>query len=318
MGINIAVTSAGSAPGVAVIKALKRQKKLPIHVTALDMDKASAGNYLADKGLTVPAANSQGFIQEVIKICRKQKIKCLIPIIDEELFVFSKNRDVFEKAGIRLIVNSAETVRLAKDKLLTCRFCSQEGIKAPRVFLKKEVDRVNSSDYPLIIKPIDGRGSKDVVLIKNKKELNFFKDYFKDYIIQQFIKGKEFTIDIVASTEGRILQAIPRHRISTKAGMSYKGEVVRSAELIDYAKGAAQKFKITGPANIQCIVNKRGIYLIEVNPKFAAGLPLTVAAGVNIPVILIKLALGIKLLKRELEFKDGVRMLRFWEEVFVQ
>lgn len=317
MGINIAVTSAGSAPAVAVIKALKRQKKMPVCVTGLDMDRASSGSYLADRGLLAPSADSPDFIKKVLKICRRHKIQCLIPIIDEELSVFSKSRDVFMKAGVKLIVNNKDTIRLAKDKILTWRFCLKEGIRSPGTFLKKDINKISLSDYPLVIKPVDGRGSRDVVLLKNKKELNFFKDYFKGYIIQQFIRGEEFTIDIVASDKGRILQVVPRRRISTKAGMSYKGRVDKDRALMNYARGVAERFGVDGPANIQCIRNENGIYLIELNPKFAAGLPLTVASGVNIPLILIKLAFGMKVLKRELEFRDGVYMLRFWEEVFI-
>jgi carbamoyl-phosphate synthase large subunit len=147
--------------------------------------------------------------------------------------------------------------------------------------------------------------------------LEFYKTRFKNFLVQEFIEGQEYTIDIVAGPDGKILQAIPRERMVVKAGMSYKGRTVKDHKLMDYGKWVAGRFRISGPANIQCIANKKDIYLIEVNPKFAAGLPLTVAAGVNVPLILIKLALGIKVGREELEFRDNIYMLRFWEEIFV-
>ncbi|MFH0935742.1 MAG: ATP-grasp domain-containing protein [Candidatus Omnitrophota bacterium] len=314
MNLNIAVTSAGSAPAVAVIKALRKQRELDLGITAMDMDPDSSGNFLADRGVVIPASDRADFIDKVIKICKQYRINCLIPIIDEELFVFAKNKGQFKREGIKLIVNDPETVRLAKDKVLTGRFCARENICAPQIFT---VSEIKDSDFPLIMKPKDGRGSRDVVKIKNKKELEFFKGYFTNFIIQEFIEGKEYTIDIVASGEGEILQAIPRQRITVKAGMSYKGKIYKDRRLMEYGRKIAEKFRISGPANIQCIVNKGRIYLIEVNPKFAAGLPLTVAAGVNIPLILVKLAFGIKVAKKELEFKSNLSMLRFWEEIFV-
>lgn len=317
MKINIALTSSGSAPAVAVIKALKKQEKIRFHITALDMDPKSSGNYLADKGLVVPAPSEPGFINKVANICRKNDIECLIPVIDEELYVFADNRDIFVKGGIKLIVNNKDTIRLSRNKFLTQEFCAKENIVTPRTFLKQDINKIEDSDYPLIIKPLSGRGSKDTLIIKNKKELDFFKRYFKNYIIQEFIEGDEYTIDIVATSKGEILQAVPRQRIAVKAGMSYKGKIVKDPRLIAYGKHVAGKFNINGPANIQCIVNKKNIYLIEVNPKFAAGLPLTVAAGVNIPLILIKSSFGLKIARGELEFKDSLYMLRYWEEVFV-
>ncbi len=317
MKINIAVTSAGSAPAVAVIKALKRQRELDFCITAMDMDPGSSGNFLAHRREVIPAPDSGNFIGRVIKSCKKYRIDCLIPIIDEELYVFAKNKDLFAKNKIKLIVNSAETIRLAKDKVLTGKFCAKEDIPVPRTFAAGEINKIKDSDYPLIIKPKDGRGSRDTVKINNKKELDFFKGYFRNYIIQKFINGEEYTIDIVASPGGKTLQAIPRQRIMVKAGMSYKGKVVKDTRLMGFAKTVAEKFKIDGPANVQCITDKKRIFLLEVNPKFAAGLPLTVAAGVNIPLILVKLAFGLRVSGKELEFKDRLCMLRFWEEIFV-
>ena len=318
MKLNIAVTSSGSAPAVAVIKALKKQDEISCRITAMDMDPLSSGNYLADDMTVIPASGASGFIDKVLAACRRRKIQCIIPIIDEELFVFAAAKARFNDAGIKAIVNDAEVIRLAKDKRLAYCFCAQNNILFPRVFSATDIARIKAADYPLIIKPNNGRGSLDTAVIKNKNELVFLKGHLNGRIIQKFIDGPEFTIDIVASPDGFILQAIPRRRLSVKAGMSYKGVTVKSRRLIDYGKKIAALFKINGPANIQCIVNKDKIYLIEVNPKFAAGLPLTVAAGVNLPLILIKSAFGLKVTKKELHFLDGLYMLRFWEEVFIK
>ena len=316
MKLNIAITSAGSAPAVAVIKSLRNQNEIKFHITALDMEAMSSGNFLADKWFLIPPANSSDFIKIVFDICKKNNIHCLIPIIDEELFIFAKEKKRFDLAGIKLIVNNKDTIKLARDKYLTYKFCMENNITVPKTFLKKDSAKINR--FPVIMKPLDGRGSKDVVKINNKNELMFFKEYYQKYIIQEFIEGREFTIDIVATPKGEILQAIPRQRIAIKAGMSYKGKTVKNERLIKFGKEIARKFKINGPCNIQCIMDRNNhIYLIEVNPKFAAGLPLTVAAGVNIPLILIKFAFGLKVSKKELDFKDELLMLRCWKEIFI-
>ncbi|MDP2904996.1 MAG: ATP-grasp domain-containing protein [Candidatus Omnitrophota bacterium] len=318
MRLNVAVTSAGSAPAVAVIKALKKQNEIICHITAMDMDPLSSGNYLADDIAAIPASGAPGFIDKVLAACRRHEVQCLIPIIDEELFVFSAAIDRFNAAGIKVIVNDAKVIRLAKDKRRAYHFCAQNNILFPRVFSATDIAGIKAADYPLIIKPNDGRGSLDTAVIKDKNELDFFKEHLNGRIIQRFIGGPEFTIDIVASPDGSVLQAVPRRRLSVKAGMSYKGETVNDRRIIEYGKKVAALFKINGPANIQCIVNEEKIYLIEVNPKFAAGLPLTVAAGVNLPLILIKSAYGLKVAKNELKFKDKLFMLRYWEEIFIE
>lgn len=87
------------------------------------------------------------------------------------------------------------------------------------------------------------------------------------------------------------------------------------------AKEIAKKFDINGPCNIQFIERNNDFYLIEVNPKFGAGLPLAVEAGVNLPLLLIKMHLGSKtpldLTPQELDFVDGCYMMRYWEEKYL-
>ena len=73
--------------------------------------------------------------------------------------------------------------------------------------------------------------------------------------------------------------------------------------------------KIIGPGNIQCILNKKRCYFIEINTRFAAGgLPLTVASGVNIPLICIKLMLGHKI-QKNIDYITNLRMIRFLTEI---
>jgi len=330
MKLNVAITSAGSAPAVAVIKALKKQDELTCRITGMDMDLFSSGNYLADEAEVIPSPSSRGFIEKVIAVCRRRKIQCIIPVIDEELYVFAAAKNRFNDAGIKVIVNDAAVIKLAKDKRLAYKFCAENSILCPKVFEIASVPLASlgvprnddngprDKDYPLILKPNRGRGSVDTFVIRDRKELAFFKERFPQHILQKFIAGPEYTIDIVAQPQGLILQAVPRRRLSVKAGMSYKGQIAHDRRLIDYGKKVAALFKINGPANIQCIINNGKIYLIEVNPKFAAGLPLSVAAGVNIPLILIKLAYGLKVAKKELDFKDKLYMLRYWQEVFIE
>lgn len=318
MKITVGVTSAGSAPAVAVIKALKQQKELDFKIISFDMDRLSSGFYLGDKSHLVPSSQESSFIDSVLRICQKEKISVLIPIIDEELLIFAKNQERFQKNGIKLIVNNKETVELAKDKFSSYKFCLQNDILVPRTALIDEVEKIRRMRFPLIIKPLKGRGSLDTYRVEGREELFYLRNKLSGlYIVQEFIEGREYTVDIVASPAGEILLVVPRERMVTKAGMSYKGRTVSNARLSTMAKRVAEKFGINGPANIQFKIKEEKIYLIEVNPKFAAGLPLTVASGVNIPLVLIKLALGFKVAKSELRYKTDFYMLRYWNEIFV-
>lgn len=314
--INVIVTSAGSAPAVGVIKALRKQKEIDVKIIAVDMDKLSAGFYLADKSYPVPSSNSADFLPEIKNICERESISIIIPIIDEELPVFAREKDSFNSSGIKVLVNDLEIIERGNDKYKTYNFCEKNNILTANtsLYTKANIEQVNT--FPIIVKPLDGRGSQSLHIVEDQNQLPSLSLINGKFILQEFIQGKEFTVDILARPDGKILQAVPRERIMVKAGMIYKGRTVKRQDLMERAKEDAEKFGINGPCNLQFIEKDGKFYLIEVNPKFAAGLPLTVNAGVNIPLLLIKMQQGKEISQQEFDFKDNFYMLRYWEEVY--
>lgn len=319
--ISILITSAGSAPAISVIKALKKQNELSMNIIAVDMDELSAGFQLADKYYIVPSSGEGDFIPRVSDICKKEDISIVIPIIDEELPVFAKEKRAFNDLGIKMLANDLEVVNQARDKWKTYQFCQESKILAPFTCRANTLKPDENPGFKssVVFKPCCGRGSQGVHITTDQQAFRKMPFNSDEFIAQDFIKGPEFTVDIVAHpTTGEILQTIPRERIMVKAGMVYKGRTVKNKKLMERAKIIAEKFGINGPCNIQFIEKDNKFYLIEINPKFAAGLPLTVTAGVNIPLILIKIHLGLKINPNEFEFKDNFYMLRYWEEVYLQ
>ena len=73
---------------------------------------------------------------------------------------------------------------------------------------------------------------------------------------------------------------------------------------------------LVGVANVQL---RRDVHgrpaLLEVNPRFAGAMPLTIAAGVDLPSLALDLALGRPLAHR-VSFVD-LANVRFLEDVFV-
>jgi carbamoyl-phosphate synthase large subunit len=168
----------------------------------------------------------------------------------------------------------------------------------------------------LIIKPINGVSSLDVFRADTPTQLFSALEQVKQPIIQEFIDGKEFTVDVLADTKSRVLSVVPRERIEVKAGISYKGRTVRSAGLAKAARKIAEALKVKGPCNIQCRLRQDEAWFFEVNPRFSGTLPLTIAAGVNGPVVLLRLALGELVGADSFKYKSGVYMARYWNEVF--
>jgi carbamoyl-phosphate synthase large subunit len=315
--VTAIVTSAGSAPAVAVIQALLGQEEISVRVVAADMDPLSVGFHLASERALIPGAADPQYISHLLELCVRSGATILFPIIDEELQVVADAALEFASRGIHVVTNPPEVVRIAKDKWLTYQWCREHGVLTPESWLAARGDFCR--EFPVVVKPRSGRGSAGVEVVRTERELEYQLALGQERIVQEWIEGPEFTVDILTDPNGRVLSAVPRERLMTKAGMSVKGRTVRRARLLELSVQIAERIPLTPRGNIQFKQSRRDgeYYLIEVNPKFGAGLPLTTAAGVNMPLLLLKMALGESVAPMLGKFQGDLVMLRHWAEVFV-
>jgi carbamoyl-phosphate synthase large subunit len=319
--VRIFLTGAGTASAINVIKALRRQTELPVFIVTGDMNPLAAGLYLGDQHRLLPPATDEEYIPRVLEICRQESIRILLPIFSKEIMVFAEHKELFAQEGIAISVSAPSVVEMCNSKASTHSFFLQHQIPAPHMYTLDALDHPEQLDFPLFMKPEEGRSSIDTFKIDDPSQLDFFQKFVSRPIVMQYVHGTEYTVDVLADFQGETIVAVPRVRINTKAGQSVIGKTVHSPEIIQWVKRITQAAGISGQCNIQCIERKSDgrLFFIEINPRFAAGgLMLTVAAGVNIPLLLIKLLLGRPIHERELKYTPGLYMLRYWEELFVE
>jgi carbamoyl-phosphate synthase large subunit len=149
-----------------------------------------------------------------------------------------------------------------------------------------------SPAFPLFVKPRSGRGSVQAFPARTAAELAFFLDYVRNPVVQEYLDGPEYTLDLLCDFDGRPLSVVPRERIVIRAGVIDRGRTVGDPRLIDLALACAEVFTFAGPVNIQCRMVDGSPRVFEINPRFSGGIPLTIAAGADFPAKLVDLALG--------------------------
>ena len=315
--INILITSVSKK--VWLVQAFKdalKQGNLEGNIVSLDSNFLSAGFYVSDKHYVVPSSSGKTFISKVMDICIREDIKLIIPTRDGELLVFSESKKQFKEQGVEIMVSDKEIINICRDKYKFFEFLSANNIATPNTILPKQVDFSNMT-YPLIIKSRRGSGSKDLFKAKNKKELKFFIDYIDDPIIQDYIDGKEYTVDLFSNFQKKVLSVVVRERIETFHGESYKGKTVKEMDIIRIAKNVAEKLGTIGHITLQFIKNDSVIKLIEINPRFGGGAALGIKAGSNTPLFLLKLIAGKKIESQIGNFKEDLLMLRYTNDLFI-
>lgn len=315
--MNILVSGAGTATCQAVIKGLAGLRdRLAVCVHTMDLDEASAGRFLADRFHRVPAAADERFIPVLLEIVKRERIELLIPIVDYEFAKLAAAKVDFRQAGCRVVIVDPPTLEICNNKLATSRFFGDVGLSAPATeSLSPSGPRPGKP--PWIIKPVYGRASLDVYRIDTEEELDYhLRRVSSPMLIQEYVVGQEVTVDFLCDFSGNLVGMVPRERVEVKSGLSYKGRTFRDPVLARYIERLVTRLDYVGPGNVQCMRVGDDYTFIEINPRFSGGLPLTLAAGMNSPAMLVDMLLGNEVTYRPDSHADDLYMLRYWEEVF--
>lgn len=309
--VTVFLSSAGATNAVNVIKAL-RTSDLDVRIVAGDMDPHAAGLFMSDAGYVLPRADDEAFVPSVLEVCRDEKVDVALPIYSADFPVFERHKKEFKKAGVRTYAPSKKAWQIAGDKFETAKYMYLNDIPAPRTWTMEEALKEAAwLEYPLFMKLRNGSGSADTRTVHNRKGLEFFAH--PRYVVQELLEGDEYTVDMISTLSGRVMAVSPRIRTRVRGGLSVQGITVDHAEIASYAVRIAEGLKLPGPSNVQCIYCKGVPAFYDINPRFASGgLPLAVAAGVNMPALLVKMLMGWKVPHR-LTATPGIRMTRYWD-----
>lgn len=311
---TILVTAAGSAPAQAFIRAMRAQSELTVRLVGVDTTARSAGLFDCDQRYTVPPVDDREFLPAIEAICSAEAVDVLAPIANFELQLFADAaRGLEAKHGVKVLSSAPQSVALALDKRGSARVLAAHGLQVP-TFHDPAEDRL---PYPLVVKPNGGAGSEGVSVIDDPEQLSAALARAGDQpLVQDFIDGPEYTVDAVIAPDGEVLAVAPRIRVEVRAGQSYKAVTVDDEEVEDIARRCLEALGLTAQANVQLIRSTRDgrCYFLECNPKFAAAMGLTIGAGLNIPLLHVKLVLGIPVRAAELRRTPGMWLLRSWND----
>ena len=282
-----------------------------------DITESAPALYFCDKTVIVPRINHPDYIPSLLDICAKEQIDALIPTIDTDLLILAQNKEKFLSIGTRVFISAPDKIALCRDKRLTADYFHSVGLESPA-----PVDDVTKYDggFPAFIKPKDGSSSIFAYKVNNAEELASYASQVPDYIIQPFISGTEYTVDIFCDFDGNPIFITPRIRLAVRAGEVLKTQIVQDQQIIAEMKQLLQDYKPCGAITVQLIrQDDSGVdYYIEINPRFGGGAPLTMKAGADAAQALIQLVQGQTVSYCADAAENGAIYSRFDQSVRVQ
>ncbi len=304
---------------IELIKAFKEASLdlgIDLKIYGADMAASAPALCFCDETRRVCAMKDPAYIDELLNICTTDHIDLVIPTIDTDLLKLSRSRDRFKDAGIKVLISSFEMVSICRDKNFTSDFFVKCGLKAPETY--NDAEKYDAG-FPCFIKPKDGSSSINAFKVNDRTELDVYAGIIGDYIIQPFIKGTEYTIDIFCDLDGNPVYITPRIRLAVRAGEVLKTQIVQDKIIIDEMKSLIKEFKPCGPITVQMIRDDASgdDYYIEINPRYGGGAPLSMKAGARSAEAILRLLNGEQLGYIADPCIDGAVLSRFDDSVYI-
>ena len=299
-------------------------------IVGTDTTENSSALQCCDRKYIVRPVHHRGYGREVTEIIRKEKVDLLVPTVDLDLPVWARRRGQLAQMGCTALISSPRVVRICQDKRKTFTFLKEYGFETPDTTIAALALKRKRHHFPYFLKPWDGYASRGNVIVRNLKELKFYAKRIPNCLVQDFIDGQEHTIDVLVDFDGAVRCIVPRLRIETRGGEVSKGTTVKHKEIIEQSKRLIETLGAgPGVITIQCFLAKHKktgraateteqIKFIEVNPRFGGGVPLSIKAGANFPLWILRLSLGQKPRIRQTGWRDGFTMLRYDEAVWFE
>ena len=290
---------------------------IDLKIYGVDMAYTAPALYFCDKWIIVPPIADDSYIPTLLNICKDEGIDALIPTIDTDLAVLSKNRDTFLKAGTKVVISDEDIIEKCFDKRLTADYFVSLGLKTPY-----PVENSNDYEggYPAFIKPKNGSASLFAYKVDDEDALETYTSLVPDYIVQPFISGTEYTVDVFCDFDGNPIYITPRIRLAVRSGEVLKTQISNDEKIISDVMRILKDMKPCGAVTVQLIRRDDNgeDYYIEINPRFGGGAPLTMKAGADSASALLRLIRGEKLSYVKNAAEDGAIFCRFDQSIPVK
>ncbi|WOK36516.1 ATP-grasp domain-containing protein [Sphingomonas sp. C3-2] len=318
--LRMMITSAGRRVGLLnSFRNSAAELGLPLEILACDCNVAmSSACHEADLRFAVPPASDPSYVEALLDICRTHGVALLVPTIDPELQPLADADQRFAEIGTYVSVSAPALVAIARDKLETARFLAAVDVSAPRSATPQDIlDEPEGWAWPLLAKPSHGSSGRAVQRVVDLDAVRHLPTD-EDFVVQEFLEGREHTVNLYFDRCGHMRCAIPHERLQIRSGEVEKGITCHVPALEEIAEKLARALPSPrGALCFQAMVRADGsASVFEINARFGGGYPLAHRAGGHFTRWLLEEVSG-RTASANNGWQEGVLMLRYDAAFFV-
>ncbi|HST63635.1 MAG TPA: ATP-grasp domain-containing protein [Mycobacteriales bacterium] len=306
---RVLITGAGGPAAVAAMLDLPDA----VEWVAADIDPHAVGLYLVppQRRLLVPRGDDPELVDRLLEAAARHQVDVVWPTVDSELEPVAEASDRFAAIGVRVLSAPVPALAVCLDKWLLIQRC-RDVVRVPATQLLTADTDLAAVPMPYVLKPRRGAGGRGVRVVRSAADTaGVPRD--GSYLCQEYLPGEEFSIDVLCRPDGTVAAAVPRRRDKVDSGIAVAGRTVADPGLETFGRVVATRVGLLGVSNVQVRRDRQGRpALLEVNPRLPGTMPLTIAAGVDMPAWALAAVLG-GTIPTGLSYRE-VAVVRHWTE----
>lgn len=228
-----------------------------------------------------------------------------------------------DKKGIRILGTPADSVDLAEDRERFDELLEQFGIARPKgltVMSKEEaVAAAEKLGYPVLLRPSYVIGGQNMTIAFTQNDIERYMDVIlaqkieNPVLCDKYLMGTELEVDAISDGVDVLIPGIMQHieRAGVHSGDSiavyppYNLSDAMLKKVEDVSTKLALSLRTKGLINIQYLIYRNELYVIEVNPRASRTIPyISKVTGVPMVDLATKILMGAKL--KRLGFGTGL------------
>jgi len=216
--------------------------------------------------------------------------------------------------GVPILGSAVEAIDLAEDRRAFAGALEAIGIPQPvggtTTTVEEAVVIAERAGYPVLVRPSYVLGGRAMEIVHDRRELQRYMVWAigamprGTVLVDKYLQGDEVEVDAVTDGDTVVIPGVMKHveRAGVHSGDSYAVypapglDRSKIEDVIDYTVRIARHLRLRGLVNVQYVVHRDKVYVLEVNPRASRTVPfLSKVTGVPMVDMATRVMLGEKL-----------------------
>lgn len=266
MKTNILLTCAG--PRAYLVPLFERSPEFGRLIAVDSEANVPIAHFCPDFIQTPPVGETDGYMAAILHLVEKYRVDGIATVHDVDLSLLATS-----PALDKVVVNGIRGKRVAQfmDKWQLIQWMAEHDFPAPPTRLSSDPGGIPASQQ-LVVKPRVGAGSQGIHFVDSIAAVGVRSE---DWLVQQFLPGDEYHLDILCDGSGRAVSVIPKRKLRMRYGSTDLAETVRDEALLELGVRLGEAIGHTGSIDVDIMRCGGRDYILDINPRLGGGFPFT-------------------------------------------